>query len=192
MLLPLEIPVGDGLFFLQRGDITDQKTDAIVNAANPSLQGGGGVDGAIHRRGGPRILEECRRIRESQGECPPGEAVITSGGDLPARYVIHTVGPIWRGGDHGEEETLRRCYRNSLALAVRRGLGGVSFPSISTGAYGYPVDLAAGIALYEVVQLMRSCRSLSRVGFVLFDENTFLGYRAALSSCLQDIFPNLS
>ena len=133
---------GRGRIQLTRGDITRETTDAIVNAANSSLLGGGGVDGAIHRAGGPAILEDCKRIRAQRGELPAGEAVVTTAGRLPCRRVIHTVGPIWHGGTHGEPETLARCYRNSLALAAAEGLESVAFPSISTGAYGYPVEQA--------------------------------------------------
>src|SRR5207247_4200567 len=129
---------------------TRQAVDAIVNAANSSLLGGGGVDGAIHRAGGPAILEECRRIRARTGPLPAGEAVLTTAGALPCRHVIHTVGPIWSGGGRGESETLARCYRRSLALATEHGLRSVAFPSISTGAYGYPVDQAAAVALSTV------------------------------------------
>jgi O-acetyl-ADP-ribose deacetylase len=134
------------------GDIVDQKVDVIVNAANSTLMGGGGVDGAIHRRGGPRILEECRAIRREHWPegLPGGEAVITTGGSLPARYVIHTVGPVWRGGNSGEEEILSRCYRNSLELATKEKLRSIAFPSISTGAYGYPIGEASAVALSSI------------------------------------------
>ncbi|MEM1726681.1 MAG: O-acetyl-ADP-ribose deacetylase, partial [Candidatus Bathyarchaeia archaeon] len=128
------------------------ETDAIVNAANPSLMGGGGVDGAIHRKGGPKILEECKRIRATEypDGLPTGKAVITTGGNLKAKYVIHTVGPVWRGGKSGEAELLAEAYRNSLKLAVSKGIKTIAFPSISTGAYGYPIDEASRIALSTV------------------------------------------
>jgi len=136
-----------GRIELVLGDITRESVDAIVNAANSSLMGGGGVDGAIHRAGGPAILAECRTLRAERGTLPPGEAVVTTAGRLPSRYVIHTVGPVWQGGTHGEAEILKRCYRNSLGLAAAHGLDSVALPSISTGAYGYPLDRAAPIAL---------------------------------------------
>jgi O-acetyl-ADP-ribose deacetylase (regulator of RNase III) len=170
---------------LTRGDITRQQVDAIVNAANSSLMGGGGVDGAIHRAGGPAILDECRRIVEAHGSLPAGEAVITSGGLLPARHVIHTVGPRWRGGDHGEAATLARCYRNSLALAAREGLASVAFPSISTGVYGFPVDLASGAAVAAVADTLRSGSPLRLVRFVLFSDADLEAYRRALDGVLD-------
>jgi len=132
------------------GDITKQKVDAIVNAANSSLMGGGGVDGAIHRAGGPAILEECRKIVSRQGGCPTGEAVITTGGNLPAKFVIHTVGPVWNGGNNNESEKLSNCYTNSLRLAVENNLRTIAFPNISTGMYGYPKKEAAQIAIKTV------------------------------------------
>lgn len=166
---------------LVRGDITREESDAVVNAANPALLGGGGVDGAIHRAGGPAILEECLRIRERQGGCETGEAVVTTGGRLKARYVIHTVGPVWRGGGRGEAALLASCYRNALRLAGAMGLASVSFPSIGTGAYGYPVSGAAAVALGTVARFLREEEAApSRVRFVLFDEATFGAYRAAL------------
>jgi O-acetyl-ADP-ribose deacetylase (regulator of RNase III) len=153
-----------------QGDLTRQDVDAIVNAANASLMGGGGVDGAIHRAGGPTILEECRRIVARQGTLSPGEAVITSAGRLPSRHVIHTVGPVWGGGRQGEAETLARCYRNSLRLAREHGLLSVAFPSISTGAYGYPVAEAARVAVRAVQDDVTSARGLALVRWVLFTE----------------------
>lgn len=133
------------------GDITCMEVDAIVNAANNRLAGGGGVDGAIHRAGGPAIAIECIQIREEFEGCDTGEAVVTRGGDLPCNHVIHTVGPVWHGGDEGEEELLRRCYRNSLKKAVEIGAKSIAFPNISTGVYGYPVRAAARVALEEVM-----------------------------------------
>jgi O-acetyl-ADP-ribose deacetylase len=165
---------------LTRGDLTGQAVDAIVNAANSSLLGGGGVDGAIHRAGGPAILEECRRIAEAHGPLPAGEAVITGGGRLPARHVIHTVGPRWSGGDRGEAETLARCYRRSLALAAEHGLSSVAFPSISTGAYGYPVEQASVVALTAVADALRAGSPVRLVRFVLFSDADFEAYRRVL------------
>lgn len=163
---------------LVQGDITEQAVDAIVNAANARLAGGGGVDGAIHRRGGPTIMEECRRI----GGCPTGSAVITGAGDLPARYVIHAVGPVWSGGDRGEDELLRSAYRSSLELAERHGVRTIAFPSLSTGAYRFPVQRAARLALSTVREhLEKGTSRLERVLFVLFDEATLEVYRRALA-----------
>ncbi len=167
---------------LSRGDITRESVDAIVNAANSSLMGGGGVDGAIHRAGGPAILEDCRGIREREGPLPPGGAVITGAGRLPCRYVIHTVGPVWNGGGQGEPETLARCYRGALALAIARGLGSLSFPSISTGAFGYPVAAAAATALGAVRGVLEAGCPLERVRFVLFSDADLKAYEAALEA----------
>lgn len=138
------------------GDITRQHVDAIVNAANEGLWGGGGVDGAIHRAGGPSILRECDRIRETRGGCPTGTAVVTGAGDLPAKAVIHTVGPRWKGGGHGERELLASAWRSSLALAAAGGHRTVAFPSVSTGVYGYPVDEAASVALETVAGFLEA------------------------------------
>jgi O-acetyl-ADP-ribose deacetylase len=174
-----------------QGDITRQAVDAIVNAANSSLMGGGGVDGAIHKAGGPQILEECLQIRKTQGGCAAGEAVITSGGKLTAQYVIHTVGPIYRGGKNNEAKILANAYRNSLQLAVDYGLKTVAFPSISTGAYGYPVEEAAKIALSAVLEFLQkratsspddSQSNLSEIKFVLFDPHTLNTYKSELES----------
>jgi len=169
-----------------QGDITRQSTDAIVNAANSSLMGGGGVDGAIHRAGGPAILEECRQIVARQGRLPTGQAVITTGGNLPAKHVIHTVGPVWHGGDRGEEGLLASAYRESLKLAAEHNLSSVSFPSISTGAYGYPVERAARAALQTVVDFLnQGPTSIKEVVFVLFDSRTHDVYAAALGEVLK-------
>ncbi len=165
---------------LARGDITRETVDTIVNAANSSLRGGGGVDGAIHRAGGPTILEECRKIRDARGPLPAGEAVITGAGRLPCRYVIHTVGPVWQDGRSGEPETLARCYRNSLARAAEQGLKSLAFPSISTGAYGYPVAEAAAVALGTVRDVLQAGSPLEQVRFVLFTDSDLAVYRAAL------------
>lgn len=172
----MHIQVGKSVLKLIEGDITLQDTEAIVNAANSSLLGGGGVDGAIHRAGGPRILEECRKI----GGCPTGEARITSGGRLVARYVIHTVGPVYRDGSRGEPELLARAYRSSLELASRHGIRTVAFPSISTGAYGYPLRDAARIALNTVSSYLKEHREIELVQFVLFGRHAYEAYAAAL------------
>jgi O-acetyl-ADP-ribose deacetylase (regulator of RNase III) len=165
------------------GDLTEQTVDAIVNAANQTLLGGGGVDGAIHRAAGPRLLEECRGL----GGCETGEAKMTRGYDMPARWVIHTVGPVWRGGEHGEDDLLARCYRNALALAGQRGLKSIAFPSISTGAYGFPIERAAIIALRETTHaLIDHPGSLERVVFVCYGHADFERYQEA-AACLEDI-----
>ena len=182
----LEARYGRTALELIQGDITSQSTDAIVNAANSSLMGGGGVDGAIHRRGGSAILDECREIRAQQGALPAGQAVITTGGRLPAGRVIHTVGPVWHGGQQGEAETLASCYRACLTLAERQALRSIAFPSISTGAYGYPISLAADVALSTVTSaLAEEQPPLDLVRFVLFtraDLDVYAGTLARLSS----------
>jgi O-acetyl-ADP-ribose deacetylase (regulator of RNase III) len=159
------------------GDIAKQRTDAIVNAANTTLLGGGGVDGAIHRAAGPELLEECRTL----GGCPTGQAKITAGYKLPAQWVIHTVGPVWRDGQHGEEELLAGCYRNSLALAEQKGVRTVSFPSISTGAYGFPMERAARIAVAEIKKFLERNRSMEKVILVCFGKSAFDIHRQALN-----------
>jgi O-acetyl-ADP-ribose deacetylase len=175
--------IGGRTIELVRGDITREATDAIVNAANSSLLGGGGVDGAIHRAGGPAILEECKAIRARSGECATGQAVITGGGRLPARWVIHTVGPVWHGGGRGEADLLASCYRSSLQLAAEQRLRSVAFPSVSTGVYGYPVGRAAVVALDAVARFLRErADAPDEVRFVLFDDTTFEAYRAALEA----------
>lgn len=153
-----------------KADITKVTADAIVNAANSSLLGGGGVDGAIHRAGGPTILDECRKIVNRQGACKTGEAVITSAGNLPARFVIHTVGPIWNGGNKNEEELLAKCYKNSLKLAMNHSCKTIAFPNISTGVYGFPKDKAAKIAVAAVEEFLRSNEGIEKVIFICFDE----------------------
>jgi O-acetyl-ADP-ribose deacetylase len=163
-----------------KGDITMITADAIVNAANTSLLGGGGVDGAIHRKGGPKILEECMQIRNKQGGCPVGEAVITTGGNLPAEYVIHTVGPVWHGGDKNENELLASAYRNSLKLAEQHNLRKIAFPNISTGIYGFPKRPAAEIAVSTVEQFMQSGKVIKEVIFVCYDEENFNLYQQLL------------
>ena len=164
---------------LVHGDITLSKTDAIVNAANSTLMGGGGVDGAIHAAGGPEILKECKKIRREQGPLPTGKAVATTGGKLAVRYVIHTVGPVWKGGKKSEAELLRSCYRESLLLAESLDLRSVAFPSISTGAFGYPIEEAAAVALPTVVETLQQMKSIAEAHFVLFDEFTLEVYRRA-------------
>lgn len=159
-----------------KGDITKLETDAIVNAAKNSLLGGGGVDGAIHRAGGEEILEECIKIREKQGGCRTGEAVITTAGKLKAKYVIHTVGPVWKGGENNEEELLKRSYYNSLKLAVENNVKSIAFPNISTGVYRFPKDLAAEIAINEVVNFLQSDTSIDEVIFVCFDDENYKIY----------------
>jgi O-acetyl-ADP-ribose deacetylase len=170
-----------GIVELKKGDITEEKVDAIVNAANSGLMGGGGVDGAIHRAGGPAIIEECKEIIGRIGRLPPGKTVITTAGKLPSGKVIHTVGPIWRGGGDDEERTLSSCYGSSLKLAMKNHVKSIAFPSISTGAYGYPVEEAASVAMKSIVQVMKEGnRSIELVKFVLFDQRTFSAYERAL------------
>lgn len=174
--------VGDTLIRLVLGDITDQDCDGIVNAANPSLLGGCGVDGAIHRKGGPKVQEECKAIRKTKypDGLPTGEAVVTTGGDLTARYVIHTVGPVWRGGSEGEGELLSRAYRNCLDSAQSLGIRSIAFPSISTGACGYPIEKASRVALDAAIDfLLKGNRSLKEVRFVLFSEADYKIYEDA-------------
>lgn len=170
--------VGNAFVELVQGDITGEETEAIVNAANSSLLGGGGVDGAIHRAGGPAILEECKKL----GGCPPGEAKMTTGGNLKARYVIHTVGPVYRDGQSGEEIVLSRAYRNSLEAASGKGIRSIAFPSISTGAYGYPVDKAARVALRTVTDFLKEGSSIELVRFVLFGSSDFNTYERVLET----------
>ncbi len=158
-----------------QGDITKLKVDAIVNAANSTLLGGGGVDGAIHRAAGPGLLRECKKV----GGCPTGEARITAGHDLPARFVIHTVGPIWHGGDRGEDGLLASCYRNSLTLAEQNGVKTIAFPSISTGAYRFPLARAARIALAEIKSFLEKGSAIERVTMVCFGDDACEEYRKA-------------
>ena len=181
-----EFQVGKAKVCILQGDITEMDTDAIVNAANPSLMGGGGVDGAVHRKGGPKILEERKKIRATEypDGLPTGKAVITTGGNLKARYVIHTVGPIWRGGNRGEPELLAEAYRNSLKLAVSKGLKTVAFPSISTGAYGYPIEKACRVALTTVKEFLEKENQLEKVVLVLFSRRDFEIYIEAAREIL--------
>lgn len=169
--------VDEGRLELIQGDITDQDTVAIVNAANTSLLGGGGVDGAIHRRGGPSILEECEKLRG----CATGDAKITGGGNLRAKYVIHAVGPVYRDGRHGEPEVLARTYRRTLEVAAEHKIASLSFPSISTGAYRFPVNEAARIALRTVLDFLREGSNITLVRFVLFSDTDLAAYQDALS-----------
>jgi O-acetyl-ADP-ribose deacetylase len=174
---------------LVMGDITDETTDAIVNAANSSLLGGGGVDGAIHDAAGPALLEECKKIREQRGPLPAGQAVITSGGNLKARYVIHTVGPVWQGGNVNEPQILESCYCHCIEQANLKACASVSFPSIATGAFGYPVKPAAQIALRAIADLLHKPKSVKLVRFVLFNESTYKAYAAAAEELSRD-FPH--
>ncbi len=172
----MEARINKGVLSLTEGDITKQDTDAIVNAANKSLRGGGGVDGAIHRAGGPKILEECIKA----GGCETGEAVITTGGNLKAKYVIHTVGPVYRDGNHNEPALLRNAYRNSLNMASSKGLKSIAFPSISTGAYRYPLDQAADIALNTAISYLNDHSDIELIRFVLFGTEALEVYENTL------------
>jgi O-acetyl-ADP-ribose deacetylase (regulator of RNase III) len=173
----ISMRINNKILELVEGDITLQTTDAIVNAANSGLAGGGGVDGAIHRAGGPSIMASCRKI----GGCPPGEAIITTGGNLPVKFVIHTVGPIWRGGTKGEPEILRNAYNNSLDLAEKNELKSVAFPSISTGVYGYPISQASEIAIGTVIRHLSGPSGLEMVRFVLFGRDNYDAYAKTLN-----------
>lgn len=177
----MNITINKSILELVEGDITKEETEAIVNAANSGLRGGGGVDGAIHRAGGPQIMEECRKI----GGCPTGNAVITSGGRLKAKYVIHAVGPIYHGGEKGEAELLAGAYRNSLKRASENRIRSVSFPSLSTGAYGYPFDQAAPVALKMIVEYLKVHEEINVVRFVLFGAESYRAYEAALTDIVS-------
>lgn len=169
---------------LIKGDITKLEVMAIVNAANSSLLGGGGVDGAIHRVGGPKILEECRAIRDRQGGCATGEAVITSGGNLKAKFVIHTVGPVWNGGSRNEDQLLANAYTNSMKLAAQHNVTSIAFPNISTGIYNFPKERAAAIAIRAVEQSIKQVNSIERVIFCCFDDGNFSIYHTLLEEKL--------
>jgi O-acetyl-ADP-ribose deacetylase (regulator of RNase III) len=179
-----QLQVGSATLRLVQGDITVQDVDAIVNAANASLMGGGGVDGAIHRAGGPDILEECKAIVARQGRLPTGQAVLTTAGRMPARHVVHTVGPIWHGGTSNEDELLADAYRNSLILAAASGCRTVAFPSISTGVYSFPIERAARIALGTLIEEMPR-HDLAEVRMVLFGSRDFDVYANALARCAK-------
>jgi O-acetyl-ADP-ribose deacetylase len=177
----MEFKIGTTIFFLEEGDLTHQETEAIVNAANSRLAGGGGVDGAIHRAGGPAIMEETRKF----GGCPTGQAVITTGGNLKAKYVIHTVGPIYQGKNREEARLLASAYYESLKLAHKKGIRSLAFPSLSTGAYGYPLEEAARIAVKTVAGYIRENQVFNRVGFVLFGNQAYQAYVQAAGKELQ-------
>ena len=177
------IQIGKTTLSVVTGDITEWRGDVIVNAANAGLLGGGGVDGAIHRAGGPEIMEQCREIRKLQGGCPPGHAVVTGGGKLDAKYVFHTVGPIWEGGGRGEGDTLAACYRSCLLLAEETGCRSIAFPSISTGIYGYPKPQACDTALKAVTEWLKeeTNHGIERIDFICFDSESADLY----ARCLQ-------
>ncbi len=178
----MKVRIGGSILELVEGDITLQETEAIVNAANSGLRGGGGVDGAIHRAGGPQIMEDCRRI----GGCPTGEARITSGGRLKAKYVIHAVGPVYSGGKHKEAALLASAYQSSLALASQHGIKSLAFPSLSTGAYGYPLKEAASIALNTEIEYLKEHPGIDLVRFVLFGQAAYEIYQKALEEICQE------
>ncbi|MBN1214529.1 MAG: O-acetyl-ADP-ribose deacetylase [Candidatus Lokiarchaeota archaeon] len=174
----MEIKFNNTIVKLIRGDITHEKVDAIVNAANSSLMGGGGVDGAIHRAGGPSILEECKIIVAKQGRLPTGEAVITTGGNLPCKFVIHTVGPVWNGGEKNEPILLQNAYYNSLKIGALNKINSIAFPSISTGIYGYPIEKASIIALNTVKNFLENeNHSYQEIRFIVFSEIDYLVYQ---------------
>jgi O-acetyl-ADP-ribose deacetylase len=176
----MKVKIANTILELVEGDITQQRVDAVVNAANSGLRGGGGVDGAIHRAGGPEIMAECRRI----GGCPTGSAVVTAGGQLAARYVIHAVGPIWHGGKRDEAELLAGAYRRSLELAEEHHLKTVAFPSLSTGAYGYPIKAASRVALHTTAAHLKGPTTLEGVVFVLFGQSAYQVYAETLDELL--------
>lgn len=177
----MKVVVNDTIIQLIQGDITKIEVDAIVNAANTSLMGGGGVDGAIHKAGGKAILEDCMKIRNERGGCAVGEAVVTTGGNLKCRLVIHTVGPVWNGGKKNEEEKLSDCYRNSLIQADLNEVESIAFPNISTGIYKYPKDLASYVAVEEVSKyLVNNETKIKKIIFVCFDEENFEIYKDEL------------
>ncbi len=176
----MEVKINGSVLSLVRGDITNEETVAIGNAANSRLAGGGGVDGAIHRAGGPSIMAECRKI----GGCPTGKAVLTGGGNLKAKYVIHGVGPVYRGGRHGEARLLRSVYSEMLRIASEKGIKSIAFPSISTGVYGYPIEEAARIALRTVIEFLEKDDVVRLVRFVLFSDKDLRAYEEALKEII--------
>lgn len=180
----MRITIGHTQLEIVQGDITLQKVDAIVNAANSELQGGGGVNGAIHRAGGSSILEECRKIRNTQGRCMPGEAIITNAGHLKAKYVIHAVGPIWQGGSQQEDQCLRNAYWRSLELADQHKISTIAFPSISTGIYGFPINRAAQVAMEAIRNYLKEHPNtlLTKISLITFSEYDKNIYDAALSA----------
>ncbi|NHV45282.1 MAG: O-acetyl-ADP-ribose deacetylase [Candidatus Verstraetearchaeota archaeon] len=182
-----EFQIKNSKIIILKGDITEMNTEAIVNSANPSLMGGGGVDGAIHRKGGPKILEECKKIREKEypNGLPIGHAVITTGGNLKAKYVIHTVGPIWRGGKHEEAKLLYQAYYNSLKIAVSKGIKTIAFPSISTGAYGYPIEEASIIALKAIKEFLEKEDFIEKVFIVLYKDRDYEVYKEVAEKILK-------
>ena len=183
----METTIRNTKIILVYGDITEQETDAIVNAANPGLMGGGGVDGAIHSKGGPDILKECKMIRHKiyPDGLPTGNAVVTTGGKLKAKKVIHTVGPVWSGGDSKEPQLLAEAYKNSLEIALENGIKTISFPSISTGAYGYPVEKASKVALRAVIEFIKENSGIEGVRFILHSDHDMKTYEEALTEILD-------
>lgn len=184
----MKTQINDNVLELMVGDITEQTTEAIVNAANGSLLGGGGVDGAIHQAAGHALMDECKKIRTEQlngEELATGEAVLTKGYELPAEYVIHTVGPVWGGGSEGEEEKLASCYQNTLMLAADNGIKSITFPSISTGVYGFPIEQAAVVALRTVIDFLEK-QAFGYVAFTLFSDHDYRIYEAAMNRVMQE------
>lgn len=188
----MKIALKDITLELMKGDITKCEVDAIVNAANSKLLGGGGVDGAIHRAGGKEIMEECNKIREEKGGCPTGEAVITTAGKLNAKYVIHTVGPIWQGGNFQERKLLRNCYINSLKLGEEHGVQSIAFPNISTGVYRFPKREAAKIAIDTTIEMIRNeqLKNIKTIMFVCFDEENYEIYKSIMNM-IKDLADDL-
>ena len=182
--MPMDRKITDRIGIIQ-GDITKQAVDAVVNAANTTLLGGGGVDGAIHRAAGPELLKECQTLNG----CPTGEAKTTKGYQLPAKWIIHTVGPVWAGGGRGEDDLLASCYRHCFVLAISMRIKTIAFPSISTGAYRFPIERAAGIAWHETVSALGINTDLQKVVFVCFNQRTYECYRNALAEEMNHVFP---